>query len=975
MHVHRTLSAVAGLIGLAVLGAWLGSDSGSAQAQQQVAYGDVSMPLRAIAVQLKLGLNDQEPTQWDGRFKLPARRVSAIEGTSRSGSTGWQARSSRPAPSRRAPAVPPPVQPAQLMATLAVGLSTTVEVTTSQGDFSFRAGQLAYGVDHTFFDGRVAVARIPLVSELTNAPTDDDFPTLSTAPDGSVWCAYVSYTAGPPVDNEATARGEYESLVAKGNGDQIRLMRFAGEEWSAAMEVTEAGLDVWKPAVAVDREGTVWIVWSQNKSGNWDLYARSYDSSQKRFGGVRRLTTEPGADINVVAARSADSGIWIAWQGWRDGNFDIWLAQLGPEGAARTQRVSSSRANDWNPAIAVSGTGKLWIAWDTYDKGDYDVYVRGFENGRAGEVVPIATSPRFEARPSAAVDARGRVWIAFEDAAPNWGKDYGDRWPWNKGVPFYIERYVKIRCLENGRLSETHAELRSDLIDSYYDDPRKPVELRHRISIPRLTVDARGRLWLLYRRHPLRSGIGERWTSFASYYEGAKWSPEIPLPHSDSRLDNRPAVAALGDDGVLVVYSTDRRKNNVRDSKKNDIQAAWFSLGEQAQPPALRTVAAGSPTGPRDAPVHPGEAKQVERTRSYRVQVQGKSLRYLRGEFHRHTEISSHRDWDGPLEEVWRYGLDVAAMDWIGPGDHDYGVGLDYLWWLTQKQIDIYHHPGVFTPMFTYERSAGYPSGHRNVMFARRGIRPLPRLQGRERMFGTPEKGSDDIRNLYGFLRHFGGICSSHTSATNMGTDWRDNDREVEPVVEIFQGHRQNYEETNAPLAPRGPGDTIQGYRPLGFVWNAFRKGRRLGFQSSSDHVSTHISYAIVIAEEPTRQGILAAFKKRHSYAAHDNIVLDVRSGDHIMGDAFTLRSLPRLDIRVIGTAPIAKIEIIRQNEGRMPIYVAAFQPNQAEASLSWTDQAVTPDEVTMYYVRVIQHDRKMAWASPMWIRYEPESR
>jgi hypothetical protein len=28
-----------------------------------------------------------------------------------------------------------------------------------------------------------------------------------------------------------------------------------------------------------------------------------------------------------------------------------------------------------------------------------------------------------------------------------------------------------------------------------------------------------------------------------------------------------------------------------------------------------------------------------------------------------------------------------------------------------------------------------------------------------------------------------------------------------------------------------------------------------------------------------------------------------------------------------------------------------------------------------MYYVRLMQEDGKMAWASPMWIKYEPASR
>jgi len=294
------------------------------------------------------------------------------------------------------------------------------------------------------------------------------------------------------------------------------------------------------------------------------------------------------------------------------------------------------------------------------------------------------------------------------------------------------------------------------------------------------------------------------------------------------------------------------------------------------------------------------------------------------------------------------------------------------MWWLTQKQIDLYYHPKTFLPMYTDERRQSYPSGHRNVMFTKRGIRPLPRLPGKQRQFGTPENGSEDIKNLYAFLKHFQGICSSHTSATNMGTDWRDYDAEVEPVVEIFQGHRQNYEETNAPLAARNAADSIQGYRPAGFVWQAFAKGRKLGFQCSSDHVSTHISYAVVLAEEPTREGILAAFKKRHCYAAHDNILLDVRCGDAMMGDEITSAKVPKLDVFVHGTAPIARIDIVRQIGKDLPTYVYNTAPKKDQVRLSWSDDDAQAGQTVMYYVRVQQQDKRMAWASPIWVTYRP---
>ena len=106
-----------------------------------------------------------------------------------------------------------------------------------------------------------------------------------------------------------------------------------------------------------------------------------------------------------------------------------------------------------------------------------------------------------------------------------------------------------------------------------------------------------------------------------------------------------------------------------------------------------------------------------------------------------------------------------------------------------------------------------------------------------------------------------------------MGTDWRDNDPEVEPLVEIYQGDRVSAEYEGAPktaITGRMTG-APGGFRPAGFVWNAWAKGYKLGVQSSSDHLSTHISYACTIAEEFTRDGLVDAMRKRHSYGATDN--------------------------------------------------------------------------------------------------------
>src|SRR5439155_16159690 len=177
---------------------------------------------------------------------------------------------------------------------------------------------------------------------------------------------------------------------------------------------------------------------------------------------------------------------------------------------------------------------------------------------------------------------------------------------------------------------------------------------------------------------------------------------------------------------------------------------------QKTQPPEL--VPAEAPAAAQVAVVHPNETADIARMRAQRIDVGGKRLHLWRGEFHRHTEFTAHRDQDGLLEDAWRYGIDAAGLDWIGVGDHDNGFGHEYMWWLMQKNTDLYHNPPQFVGVHTYERSVVYPNGHRNVIMPRRGIRPLPRGD----MAGTPEKGTPDTKVLYAYLKHFGGMCASH---------------------------------------------------------------------------------------------------------------------------------------------------------------------------------------------------------------------
>ncbi len=967
---------------LLVTGVSLALLVGFSVVQGQKADNDTlrTLDARAFSIRLLLGVGDTQEQTWSGKVKLDKGDVLGVEGwrfrqgDRVTGVDSWEAQSRLTAKAANKKAAQKKATPKKKAAVakaagggganqgvvangVVITLKTPEEakltVETERGNFTIALAELADGSVHRLLDGRVEAQRVPPTVTLFDGPDQEDFPSAAADRGGAVWVAFVAHEArglaiGAPFKERPKS---FEDSTPTGGGDQVRLVRFADGQPGTPIEVTPGGLDVWRPSVAIAGDGAIVIVWAEFKDDNWDLFLRKYNPENKAWSEPKRLTDNRGTDTDAVLATAPDGQVWMAWQAWRDGQADILLARV--EAPNTPVKISTSSTNEWSPALAIDKGGRIHVAFDSYAAGNYDVILRTREtDGTLADPVGVADSPLFEARPSLALDPGGSVWVAYEERTKDWGKD-AENLQTGEGSTLYRGSAVRVRRVDGKRRFDTPDPV---------EQAAQPLRLHN--SFPRIATDRSGRLWLAYRhRHmPNNSAVGGVWIEQITSLSGRNWDVPQVVPRSDAMLDNRPSLVVTGDGPPLIVYDGDNRLQRAGDGVDHGLHIASLvpPSGIKAEPALTEVARTEQSPG---SVIHPNEAADVARLRAYRIQADGKSYRPLRGEFHRHTEISGDGGNDGALEDMWRYAIDVASLDWIGNGDHDNGGHKEYTWWITQKTTDLYHSAGHFTPMFTYERSVVYPNGHRNVMFAKRGVRTLPRLQNEG---GTVH--DEDTKMLYDHLKALDGICASHTSATaGMGTDWRDNDPKAEPFVEIFQGHRNSYEHLGAPRVGRSNAEAIAGLQPYGLVWNAFALQYRFGFQASSDHISTHISYGIALAEEPTREAILDAFKRRHCYAATDNILLDVRSGDHLMGDEFDADGPVKLRIQAHGTRPIAKVDIIKDF-----VYVYSTEPKQEKVSFEWTDDETRTPPVSWYYVRVIQDDGELAWGSPMWVHRRP---
>ncbi len=281
----------------------------------------------------------------------------------------------------------------------------------------------------------------------------------------------------------------------------------------------------------------------------------------------------------------------------------------------------------------------------------------------------------------------------------------------------------------------------------------------------------------------------------------------------------------------------------------------------------------------------------------------------------------------------------------------------------------LYHSPALVT-LFTYEPSETYPHGHRNVKFPTRGVRTLTRR------IKKGEVVDADTAMLYDYLKAHGGICASHTSATGMGTDWRDVNPIYEPLVEIYQGHRNSYEHFGAPRVARRPGEAIGGWKPLGMVWNALSLQYKLGFQASSDHISTHISYAVAVAEEATRQSVprrlppASLLRARLTTSCIARPQWRPHHGRRVRGARSTGRCTRS---RCWSTAPVrsAQVDVIKD----FAYAASRSRPKRPRVEFEWTDNEARsrPAGLSWYYVRAVQDDGQLAWASPIWVWFGPK--
>lgn len=353
------------------------------------------------------------------------------------------------------------------------------------------------------------------------------------------------------------------------------------------------------------------------------------------------------------------------------------------------------------------------------------------------------------------------------------------------------------------------------------------------------------------------------------------------------------------------------------------------------------------------------------------------------GMIHGHTEMS---DGTGSLEYYFRQIRNEAGLDFAAPGDHDHlHETSEAMWQTVCATVAKWHTPGEFVTFLGYEwakwRRNG--DGDRNVYFLE-DERPLYRSD--EGHFPSPPDLFRAIRDEKAI------VIPHHPGHSGNFCDWKDHDPVHERLVEIFQvrGSYENSAEEGNPVPECGQVPPMA----EGYVSRALAMGWRVGFTAGGDDHAGHAGtdrepqpprynagLMSVQASARTREAIWEALWNRRVVATTGpRVLLTYDLNGNPMGSELSVDSEPelarerRVRIAYHGTAPIARVDIIRNNQ-----IVHSSTPGGLDCELAWDDTSPLEDAslppaefcsrlFCFYYVRVVQEDREVAWASPVWI-------
>jgi len=224
--------------------------------------------------------------------------------------------------------------------------------------------------------------------QLTNNPNEDTTPSIMQASNGVIWVVWKTNRTG---------------------NEEIYYKTYSGAAWSSDNPlITDPSAKHLAPSIMQAANGTIWVVWSSNLSGQFQIhYTVSSDNGATWSPHDNTLTDTIEANRDPAIMQAANGSIWVVWVRTKDLYYSLYSGVEWSEAA----QLTTDPLNDTHPSIAQASDETVWVVWDSNrSMAQYDIYYKTY-SGTWSTDTGLTTDPANDIAPSILRAADSNIWV------------------------------------------------------------------------------------------------------------------------------------------------------------------------------------------------------------------------------------------------------------------------------------------------------------------------------------------------------------------------------------------------------------------------------------------------------------------------------------------------------------------------------------------------------------------------------------
>jgi len=168
--------------------------------------------------------------------------------------------------------------------------------------------------------------------------------------------------------------------------------------WATSLNVINYALDEYEPDLAVDSSDNIYLSWTEDNGGILNVKLAKFDSAGANLwqGQANLESGSFNQNKSAIYLNNSNSTLYIVWTDDREGNEDIYAQKYDTDGAPQWSEdlkisINLTLSSQINPVLIVNSASEPFAAWQDNRDSNYNIYATKFND--PGALNSVANVP------------------------------------------------------------------------------------------------------------------------------------------------------------------------------------------------------------------------------------------------------------------------------------------------------------------------------------------------------------------------------------------------------------------------------------------------------------------------------------------------------------------------------------------------------------------------------------------------------